>query len=129
MAIAESHREKSRSQQDLKRQFEEFSRNLSFGRSRHHRKGSGGGAHSRQHRCLDAPNKKVSSPSTTTTTAGEDEEEGEAADEVGLLVSPAVTRMAPQTTLGIAVLMPDAEVEDIDFPQGFAGGRGSRNAP
>ena len=32
-AIAEEHREKSKSQQDLKRQFEEFSRNLSFRRS------------------------------------------------------------------------------------------------
>lgn len=34
LSIAEQHREKSKSQQDLKRQFEEFSRNLSLGRSR-----------------------------------------------------------------------------------------------
>ena len=33
-AIAESHREMTRSQSDLKRQFEEFSRNLSFRRTR-----------------------------------------------------------------------------------------------
>ena len=36
-SIASSHREKSRTQQDLKRQFEEFSRNLSLGRSRSRR--------------------------------------------------------------------------------------------
>ncbi len=45
-SIAEAHREKSRAQSDLKRQFEEFSRNLSFGRSgsRRERNKGGGGA-------------------------------------------------------------------------------------
>ncbi len=90
LAIAESHREKSKSQQDLKRQFEEFSRNLSFGRTRQarkHRGGGGGGGHGhqgRQHRkSLDVPRISVE-PSAEGGSDGtvDAEEAEEAVDQV-----------------------------------------------
>jgi hypothetical protein len=57
ISIAEAHRERSKAQNDLKRQFEEFSRNLSFSRRKGKgcRGGSGGGGGGGSFKKLEIP--------------------------------------------------------------------------
>ena len=95
LSIAEAHKEKSKSQQDLKRQFEEFSRNLSFRRS-----GS-------------ARNKKKGKGSNSlilieTDVAISEEQE----DQVGRLTPVLSSVGGNNNVIGVH--------EDIDFPQGFS---------
>lgn len=99
LSIAEAHREKSKSQQDLKRQFEEFSRNLSFRRagSRNNKKkllhlGDLGGSTGLEGSIVESPSEAL-----------EDE------DQVGRLPSSGVTGV------GASIGRP----ADVDFPQGF----------
>ena len=106
LSIAEAHREKSKSQQDLKRQFEEFSRNLSFRRagSRNKKKllhhlGELGGSPGLEGSIVESPSEAL-----------EDERE----DTVGRL-TPVSFSAADRS----AVAPSGGGGRDVDFPQGF----------
>ena len=116
LSIAESHREKSKSQQDLKRQFEEFSRNLSFRRSGGRKKrleipeisveiATASGVQQQQHHQQEGIREATEEE---PTSPGEAAENG---DTVGNLNPVFVTMNNEKNFLG-----PQG---DIDFPQGF----------
>ena len=106
MSIAEAHREKSKSQQDLKRQFEEFSRNLSFRRTGSDRRNKKKSAGQHLQSCLP-PVSAMMVPDVPSAIG--EEEADENADEVGSLATSAM--VMPGSALG---------GQDIDFPKGFS---------